>query len=684
MLEFPLWGGHNLYDPDPDKRTFQASEEVLRHRTFQNLIEEKLSGYEERKFRHFTPTLSENAEGVMDKLNFGDPDFRSDEIDYLGFRIDIVRKKMLDMNTLSEGINFNIYDQNGNAIFRLLSHFTHVQRIVAEKESPKDDPLEIAGEKGLERVKAIILLGTYPDKGEILYKPLTSKETTLSDVSDEEIQMCLLDSLFTVRKNNPESFKSERFPIDGFCEEIDISQTQFLFIAGLSGEKGLIGGDIESGKIWITGEGISAVKKKKKSKKISGGKKLYGKWEIIEPSKLRGGQAKIYKIKLETGKEGALKEIVPKTQKKISRFQKEIESLTRLEHKYIVPVLEHNLGEMSSDSIPEKLYYVMPWASKGNLNDLNDYFRSVIELSLKVFRKICEGVSYAHSKGVIHRDLKPENILFLDSPQEPKVADFGICFIKDYEEEDRDTETNERVGSRFFIAPEQELGINLEVDERADIFSLGKLLLFMLTEKTFEANWIPLLNDFFTEEDQRFNLIEDLVRNYMIVEDKNKRYISVEEVIAHVDNILAVSKGNASAVIKSTSESLFSNLRESKQKEKLTLDILKHERELLIEFLGKPLENFKILHNVGNTYDEEGRRKLAKSVTEWITVNRAHFSDPEIRGTFAGLQNFAGSMILDDGLRLLQRLEGYEKASKLIEELETYRKNLDEMLGIRN
>ncbi|MCH7761283.1 hypothetical protein IIA15_07810 [candidate division TA06 bacterium] len=290
----------------------------------------------------------------MDKMNFGDPNFREDEIDYQGFRILIMRKKMLDDGTLNEGINFYIYDQNSNEIFHLLSHFTHVQRTIEEQKSPQFNPLEIAGERGLELVKAMILLKRYPESGESIYRPLESKERIQSDISDDEIEISLLEALFTIRRNNPESesYRFELFPVDGFCEVLGITLKQYSFSAGVLDEKGKIdkgitvGGGIEGGQIWITLNGIEELKeiKKRRPKKLLEVKKSYGDWEVVKLNISKGGQAKIHKVRNNrTGVDGALKEIIPKSKKKISRFRKEIESLKRLKHEFIVQILDSSV-----------------------------------------------------------------------------------------------------------------------------------------------------------------------------------------------------------------------------------------------------------------------------------------------------------------------------------------------------
>ncbi|WP_434687780.1 serine/threonine-protein kinase [Pseudanabaena minima] len=103
--------------------------------------------------------------------------------------------------------------------------------------------------------------------------------------------------------------------------------------------------------------------------------------------------------------------------------------------------------------------------------------------ALAIFIKICDAVSYAHSKGIVHRDLKPDNII-LDSDGNPIILDFGICYFLD-EENNRLTETMEQVGSRYYIAPELEDGRSSLVTEAVDTYALGKILYFLLTNNIF-------------------------------------------------------------------------------------------------------------------------------------------------------------------------------------------------------
>ncbi|KAH3731369.1 Serine/threonine-protein kinase CTR1 [Pelomyxa schiedti] len=88
---------------------------------------------------------------------------------------------------------------------------------------------------------------------------------------------------------------------------------------------------------------------------------------------------------------------------------------------------------------------------------------------------IAQGVEYLHSlhPQIIHRDLKPDNIL-LDDHNTPKICDFGVS--RERAEEDL---TMTKIGTPLYCAPEvMTLG---KYNEKADVYSFGMLLFFMVT-----------------------------------------------------------------------------------------------------------------------------------------------------------------------------------------------------------
>lgn len=94
-------------------------------------------------------------------------------------------------------------------------------------------------------------------------------------------------------------------------------------------------------------------------------------------------------------------------------------------------------------------------------------------------------VQHAHQKGVIHRDLKPSNILVeeVDGKSTPKVIDFGVA--KALHQPLSDITLHTRlggiIGTPEYMSPEQAESSGLDVDTRADVYSLGAILYELLT-----------------------------------------------------------------------------------------------------------------------------------------------------------------------------------------------------------
>ena len=95
---------------------------------------------------------------------------------------------------------------------------------------------------------------------------------------------------------------------------------------------------------------------------------------------------------------------------------------------------------------------------------------------LKLFVRVCEGVSHAHRRLIIHRDLKPSNIL-VDKAGQPKLLDFGIAKLQT--DGDDATRGVEKLLTPSYASPEQLRG---ETETTAtDVYSLGAVLYKLLT-----------------------------------------------------------------------------------------------------------------------------------------------------------------------------------------------------------
>jgi serine/threonine protein kinase/class 3 adenylate cyclase len=98
--------------------------------------------------------------------------------------------------------------------------------------------------------------------------------------------------------------------------------------------------------------------------------------------------------------------------------------------------------------------------------------------SLALFLKICDAVEFAHGKGILHRDLKPGNVLIREDG-DPVVSDFGLAKLRHANDAADVSQTGQVLGTLAYMAPEQALS-SKDVDERADVFSLGAILYRML------------------------------------------------------------------------------------------------------------------------------------------------------------------------------------------------------------
>jgi len=91
----------------------------------------------------------------------------------------------------------------------------------------------------------------------------------------------------------------------------------------------------------------------------------------------------------------------------------------------------------------------------------------------------CEGLKHAHEKELVHRDIKPANLL-LGEDQSVKLLDLGLALVNQDDEESLTVLYNEKVmGTADYLAPEQAVNSH-SVDLRADIYSLGCTLYFLL------------------------------------------------------------------------------------------------------------------------------------------------------------------------------------------------------------
>ena len=172
-----------------------------------------------------------------------------------------------------------------------------------------------------------------------------------------------------------------------------------------------------------------------------------------------------------------------------NRMVREAQIIARLEHPGIVPV--HDVGTLPDG----RIFYAMKFV-RGNR--LDEYAAQNVSIRdrLRKFEAVCDAVAFAHAHGVIHRDLKPQNIM-IGSFGEVLVLDWGVAKILATDDIDEDgsirlnpnnpwltdTSAGTVIGTRDYMSPEQARGEINELDQRADVYSLGAVLHFLLKDQ---------------------------------------------------------------------------------------------------------------------------------------------------------------------------------------------------------
>ena len=213
------------------------------------------------------------------------------------------------------------------------------------------------------------------------------------------------------------------------------------------------------------------------------------------------------------------------------RFAREARALARLSHPHIVGV--HDFGEAG-----EHFYLLMEFVDGANLRQLLQTGPLDPRLALQIIPQVCDALQYAHGEGVIHRDVKPENIL-VDQRGRVKMADFGLAkLVGPSRASFTLTGTNQVMGTLDYMAPEQR-NHPQEVDQRADIYSLGVVFYEMLTGN------LPLGR--FSPPSQAAGVdgrLDEIVHR-ALEREPEQRYQHVSEVRSALES---VSDGTANAV----------------------------------------------------------------------------------------------------------------------------------------
>lgn len=217
--------------------------------------------------------------------------------------------------------------------------------------------------------------------------------------------------------------------------------------------------------------------------------KKYGKWHIIK------------RIKPQFKDNPQYREL----------FMKEFDNGVQLDHPNIV-----RFEDKGEDA--EGLWYTMEYVDGRPLSDLIKTGELIKNerLTRSIITQLCDALTYVHKKQIVHRDLKPDNILVTYRGDNVKVLDFGLAYSDSYDDH------LVKAGTPKYAAPEQMTKGNL-VDQRADIYAVGLILLEMCTGSLVDKTASTVQNPNFklvisratqADPDQRYHdcreILEDL------------------------------------------------------------------------------------------------------------------------------------------------------------------------------
>jgi serine/threonine protein kinase len=209
-----------------------------------------------------------------------------------------------------------------------------------------------------------------------------------------------------------------------------------------------------------------------------------GRYELVERIG-KGGMGVVYRGRdTVIGRQVAVKMLVSDidvSEETRERFFREARSAGQLAHRNIITI--YDFGEEGG-----RAYIVMELLNGESLTSvLARPERLPLEQQVEIMARICEGLAFAHARGIVHRDVKPAN-LFLTTDGAIKVLDFGVARIAS----SKLTRSGLIVGTPDYMSPEQVMG--KVVDQRSDVFSAGAVFYQLLSgRKPFGAKSLPLI-----------------------------------------------------------------------------------------------------------------------------------------------------------------------------------------------
>jgi serine/threonine protein kinase len=268
---------------------------------------------------------------------------------------------------------------------------------------------------------------------------------------------------------------------------------------------------------------------------------LNDKWVILELIG-KGGMGEVYRAhQLNLKRDVAIKVIsrewlqsleddVEEIEIGLQRFRREVQAMSQIRHPNVLQIFDYGSDSIKKDGEDFTIEYIVmeyiPGAtlrftmSEEGFHPDQEIIKSWLE---EYFLPVLDGVKAMHELGMVHRDLKPENVL-MDGTT-PKIADFGLA------RSTRMTPVTQSVhikGTMPYMSPEHFLDFK-KADQRADIYSLGKILFEAIVGK-IPPETIPFKSAGLAKADTPFLQKLDRIIQEATVEEREDRIESVVEI----------------------------------------------------------------------------------------------------------------------------------------------------------
>lgn len=202
----------------------------------------------------------------------------------------------------------------------------------------------------------------------------------------------------------------------------------------------------------------------------------------------------------------------------LERFRREAQAAARCNHPNIVTVFE--LGHDNDCD-----FIAMEYVQGAELAHFIERGRHFTHAeAIYITGEVLKALDAAHRQGVVHRDIKPANIILLKNGG-VKVADFGVARTRQSDL----TVSGHMVGTPAYMSPEGLQGD--EVDNRADLYSVGMVMLELMTGQKPSAQQRYtqpveefLLEIFRAERGKALNPGHRYILHRSLVDDRERRF----------------------------------------------------------------------------------------------------------------------------------------------------------------